>query len=254
MTAIMRYEDQNNELSYMKQLCSIAERSGNYSNMKSETMLNLMLTAKDLGISPMKALNGSFYVVNGKVCMSTSIMADRIRKAGHSIKITEWTNEKCVMIGIRKDNGDSIKFEFTMEDAVRAGLNNSPTWKRYPKNMLYNRAMSTLARTLFPDVVGNAYSEDERYDIQNIPPAQRPIEDPSCLTIEAKLSEEQINIISGLISERECNLEKMLEHFNATCLEEINAEHYEKIIKALSNRPLRKEIDNTVTEEVTCEN
>lgn len=146
--------------------------------MSQEILMNIMLTAKDLGISPMKAVNGGFYVVNGKISMSTTLMADRIRKEGHSIKIPEWNSQKCAIIGVRKDNGDSVKFEFTMEDATAAGLTNSPTWKKFPKQMLYNRAMATLARTLFPDVVGNAYSEDEKWDIMNIPPEKRPLEDP----------------------------------------------------------------------------
>ncbi len=248
MTAIMKYEEQNNELNYMKQLCQMAEKSGNYPMMKQDAMLNIMLTAKDLGISPMKAINGSFYIVNGKVCMSTCIMADRIRKAGHSIKIPEWTSEKCVLIGVRRDNGDSVKLEFTMEDATRAGLTNSPTWKKFPKNMLYNRAMSTLARTLFPDVVGNAYSEDERYDIKNVPPEQRPDEDPNYITIETKITEEQVEELAHLISEREVDVAKMFLHFQVDNLEEIKSSDFDRIVKAMNMKPLRKK-----ELEVTCE-
>lgn len=185
MTHIVPFEKQKQELDYLRTLTAIASKSGQYRDLNPETMLNIMLTAKDLGISPMKALNGGFYIVNGKISMSTAMMADRIRRDGHSIKITEWTKEKCIIIGKRKDNEDSVKVEFTMEDAQLAGLTNSPTWKKFPKAMLYNRAMSMLARVLFPDVVGNCYSEDERYDIMNIPPEKRPIEDPdAALTLE----------------------------------------------------------------------
>ncbi len=177
MTTLMKFEEQKQEIDYYRSLVSIASKSGT-SQMSPEVMLNIMLTARDLGISPLKAINGGFYVVNGKISMSTALMTDRIRKEGHSIKITEWTNAKCTIIGIRKDNGDSVKFEYTMDDAVNAGLTGSPTWKKFPKQMLYNRAMSTIARTLFPDVVGNAYSEDEKWDIMNVPPEKRPLEDP----------------------------------------------------------------------------
>ncbi len=240
MTAMMKYNDGvNDELNYMRNLCQMAEKSGNYPSMKQDAMLNIMLTAKDLGISPMKAINGSFYIINGKVCMSTCIMADRIRKAGHSIKITEWTSDKCVMIGVRKDNGDSVKFEFTMDDATRAGIANSPTWKKFPKNMLYNRAMSTLARTLFPDVVGNAYSEDERYDIKNIPPENRPSEDPDCITIESKIDDEQLSEIMHLINEREVNVERMMQAFDVTVLEDIKSSDYERVIRGLKSKPFK---------------
>jgi RecT family protein len=202
-THLIKLDEQKQEIDQFRALAMIAMKSGQYGQMSQETMLNIMLTAKDLGISPMKALNGGFYIVNGKISMSTAMMADRIRKEGHSIKIPEWTSEKCVIIGVRKDNGDSIKFEFTMQDAVNAGLANSATWKKFPKQMLYNRAMSTLARTLFPDVVGNAYSEDEKYDIQNIPPDQRPLEDPTTITVQTSRVEKQKVESSNSISDLE---------------------------------------------------
>lgn len=174
------------DLVVFKELAQIAMRSKCNGNLTFEDTLNIMLTARDLGVSPMKALNGGFYVVNNKVIMSTALMADRIRKAGHSVKIPEWTSEKCAIIGVRKDNGDSIRLEYTMDDAQRAGLLKSPTWQKFPKNMLYNRAMSTLARVLFSDVVGNCYSEDEANDIQNIPAEQRPLEsDPVEINVKA---------------------------------------------------------------------
>lgn len=165
---IIKAEETNysKDLQVFRELCSVAVKSGNY-QITEATMLNIMLSAKDYGISPMKAINGGFYVVNGKICMSTALMADRIRKAGHSIKVIEWSSQKCVIIGQRKDNGDSVKVEFTMDDAHLAGLLASPTWKKYPKAMLYNRAMSMLSRVLFPDVVGNCYSEDEGEEIES---------------------------------------------------------------------------------------
>lgn len=209
MNNLTKVREEKELLDYFKTLCREAMRSGQYGALNEASMLNLMLTAKDLGISPMKALNGGFYVLNGKICMSTAMMADRIRKEGHSIKILEWTDEKCVIIGKRRDNEDSIKFEFTMQDAARAGLVNSPTWKKYPKQMLYNRAMATLARTLFPDVVGNAYSEDEKYDITNTPPKDRPDEAPDVIevgnvsaleAVEIPETDEPLSALKGFVS------------------------------------------------------
>lgn len=179
MNNIIKHEEQQSDMAYFKQLCKNAMQTGKYpQEMNEATMLNIMLTAKDLGISPMKAINGGFYIVNGKISMSTNLMIDRIRAEGHSIKIIEWTREKCVLIGKRRDNEDSCKVEYTMEDAQLAGLLNSPTWKKHPKAMLSARAHSMLARVLFPDVVGNAYSEDEAQEIAGIPAHKRPDVDP----------------------------------------------------------------------------
>lgn len=200
MTSLIKHENKQQDITYLRQLCSIAAKSKAYSGVDEPTMLNIMLTANDLGISPMKALNGGFYIVNGKISMSTALMTDRIRCAGHSVKVVDWTKEKCIIIGVRKDNQDSVKVEYTMEDAQLAGLTGSPTWKKHPKAMLYNRAMSMLARVLFPDVVGNAYSEDERYDIKNVPPSKRPDEDPFAISIEP--IEMETHSINSLAVER----------------------------------------------------
>ncbi len=206
MTALVRQEDQN-DLKHFKDLCKTCMASGKYgSDMNEATMLNIMLTARDLGISPMKAINGGFYIVNGKISMATTLMIDRIRNAGHSISILEWTKDKCIIVGKRKDNGDSCKLEYTMEDAQLAGLTGSPTWKKHPKAMLSARAHSMLARVLFPDVVGNAYSEDESHEIQGIPPSKRPDVEPDLISVET------IDVESGEVQPK-----YTLEDLHAAC-------------------------------------
>lgn len=268
-TKMVKFEEKKQEMDYFRALAAVASKGGT-SNMPVDVLMNIMLTAKDLGISPMKAINGGFYVVNGKIGMSTALMADRIRKEGHSIKIPEWTSQKCVIIGVRKDNGDSIKFEYTIEDAQLAGLTNSPTWKKFPKQMLYNRAMSTIARTLFSDVVGNAYSEDEKWDIMNVPPEKRPLEDideeveiktityPSETIIEEseKVNEEQILEIVGLLS----NLDKtstdsffswIKKSFNVDAFEDIPASAFAKCVTSLNAKiKYLKDLKKSSEEEV----
>ena len=175
---IVQYEQAPKiDLNYFNQVCEIAYKSKCYGSIAKETMLNLCITAHDLGIPISKALNGGFHIVQGKIVMSAGLMNDMIRKAGHSLNIVVEDN-KCMIVGKRKDNGDTIRIDYSMKDAEIAGLHNSPTWKKHPKDMLYNRAMTKVARMLFSDVIGNAYSEDEGHEIQNIPPSKRPDIDP----------------------------------------------------------------------------
>lgn len=191
MTNIIKIDQEKQQIDHLRSLAKIASESKQYATLTESQLFNLMLSANDLGISPMKAINGGFYVVNGKVCMSTAMMVDRIRRCGHSIKVIELTRDKCVIIAQRKDNNDSIKMDYTWEDATLAGLINSPTWKKYPKIMLYNRCMSQIARMLFPDVVGNSYSEEERFDIQGVAPEERPLED----------AEAEVSIVHPVVQE-----------------------------------------------------
>lgn len=193
MTTMIKFKEDKSQIDHLRGLAKIASESKQYAATTESQLLNLMLSAKDLGISPMKAINGAFYIVNGKVCMSTAMMADRIRKCGHSIKVIEMSNKQCTILAIRKDNGDSFKLEYTWEDATLAGLINSPTWKKFPKNMLYNRCMSQVARILFPDVVGNSYSEEERFDIENVPAEKRPLEDAEAeMVVETPMLEDTL--------------------------------------------------------------
>lgn len=239
---ITTLDKERQEIDHIKALVTIAVKSGQYPGISEAALMNIALSARDLGVSPYKAFNGGFYVVNGKICMSTNLMADRIRAAGHSIKIPEWTAEKCVIIGVRKDNGDSVKFEFTMDDAQRAGLSNSPTWKKFPKQMLYNRAMSTLARTLFPDVVGNAYSEDEKHDIANVPAEKRPLEDPDVIECNHTmcLSEEQCAKLDLLLSEDEEASELLAKKYGN--IYEMPLADFDKAISWIKERKTKREL------------
>jgi hypothetical protein len=176
MTNLIKYN--KDQISNLKELAIMAARSGSYAGMNEATLFNLMLSAADFGVSPMKAINGAFNIIKGKITMSAHLLSDRIRSAGHSIKVVEHTREKCVIIGVRKDNHDSYRCEYDMEDAKLAGLTSNDNWRKNPKAMLFARALSMLARVLFSDVVGACYSEDEGYDIQGTPPEQRIAKDP----------------------------------------------------------------------------
>jgi hypothetical protein len=139
-----------------------ASSSGLYSGMGNEQkILMILLAARELGIKPMMALNGGLWNIQGKIEISARLMNFMIRRAGHSIIVKEINNQKCVLEGKRADSGDSFTVQFTIEEAHRAGLTTRDVWKKYTEDMLYARAMSRLARRLFPDVIGTAYVEGE---------------------------------------------------------------------------------------------
>ncbi len=153
-----------------KNIAKLAIASKSYGDLKEEQMIPIMLTAWELGIGPMRAINKGLGIVQGNVFMYTSMMVELIRKKGHSITSKKWDDKECHLLGKRKDNGDEFEVIFNMQDASYAGLTSRSIWKQYPKAMLYNRAMSQLAKTLFPDCLGNCYTEDESHDIKKQEP------------------------------------------------------------------------------------
>lgn len=169
-TALTTPDDFTNQLSEFDKIqdtCKKLLQTKHYAALGEVGVHTIMARAKALGIHPFEALNGGFYVVHGKVGMSTEMMAALVRKRGHSIrKDTKSNNEICILHGKRADTGDEWTCSFSKQDAISAGLWDSATWKKYPGVMLYNRCMSMLFRQLFPDLsLGAGYVEDELREI-----------------------------------------------------------------------------------------
>lgn len=153
------------EIKTLSYIAKTAQNSGLYSGVGGEAkILMILLAAMELGVKPMSALNGGIWNIQGKIEISARLMNSMIRRAGHSITIKECNSKICIMEGKRKDNGDSFTSSFSMEDAAKAGLAARDVWRKYAEDMLYARAMSRLARRLFPDIIGTAYVEGEIRD------------------------------------------------------------------------------------------
>ena len=173
MTLVTQPGDFNTQLAELDKIqdtCKKLLQTSHYKKLGEEGIHAIISRAKALGIHPFEALNGGFHCINGKVGMSTEMMAALVRQKGHSItKDPKSNNELCILKGKRADNGDEWTCSFSKEDAMAAGLWGGPTWKKYPAIMLYNRCMSMLFRQLFPDLsLGAGYVEDELKEIQKV--------------------------------------------------------------------------------------
>jgi hypothetical protein len=177
------------EVQTLQMVARTAHESGLYKGMDGEAKIfMILLAAKELGISPMMALNGGIWNIQGKIEISARMMSSMIRRAGHSLVIKESNNKTCIIEGRRRDNGDSFTSEFSINDAVNAGLANKDVWKKYAQDMLYARALSRLARRLFADIIGTAYVEGEiRGEIEDKSAPSEPQ--------ESQLQETEIEII-----------------------------------------------------------
>jgi hypothetical protein len=125
-------------------------------------VMMIMLSARELGIPPMQALNGGINIIKGKAEISARMMSALIRKAGHEIKKKESSDTSCTLIGKRADTGETEEASYSIEDARLAGLVIPGSgWTKCPKDMCFARAISRLARQLFSDVIGIGYVEGE---------------------------------------------------------------------------------------------
>lgn len=124
-------------------------------------VFSIAMYAREMNLPIMSSIFGGIRPVLGKIEISPQMMNAMIRKGGHKLKV-DCTNERCVIEGTRKDTGETCSVSFSLEDAKRAKINKSGgAWDMYPADMCFARAISRLARRLFPDVIGMAYVEGE---------------------------------------------------------------------------------------------
>lgn len=154
------------DVDLLTKICGQLMKTKHYAALGEAGIFAILQRAKAMNIDPFDCLNGGLYYINGKVGMSTELMASLIRRQGHQIIKDPSSNDTiCTLHGKRADNGDEWTSTFSMADADRAGLKKN-MFLKYPAIMLYNRAMSALARQLFPDVIkGAGYEKDELEEI-----------------------------------------------------------------------------------------
>lgn len=173
MSDIVRYEDKSllppaSEWATMVEMARVLQKSGFLPEAVNtpEKAVTIMLKGRELGIPPMQAF-ASINVIKGKPSLSAELMLAMVRERGHSIKILESTDKKCVMVGKRKDTGDEYTSTFTYDMASKAQLTGQGSmYTKYPEPMLRSRCGTNLCRVLFSDVTMGmpATEEVQEYD------------------------------------------------------------------------------------------
>lgn len=145
----------------LREMGEVMARSGFFSDAKDAAQAIVKVQAGgELGFPPVASMMG-IHIIKGKVSMSANIMAAAIKRydAGkYNYRVKEHTPEACELEFFEK--GQSVgTSRFTKQDAAKAGTQNMD---RYPRNMLFARAMSNGAKWFCPDVFGGpVYTPEE---------------------------------------------------------------------------------------------
>lgn len=125
-----------------------------------------ILAGREMGYGPFASVQG-IHVIQGKPTLSANLMAAAVKSSPrYDYRVRQMTDAACrieffeTIDGRRESVGESV---FTLEDAKRAGVKNLD---KFPRNMLFARAMSNGVRWYCPDVfAGNAaYTPEEMGD------------------------------------------------------------------------------------------
>lgn len=161
----------NQEFEYQWRLAKVAAASGYYPDARKpeQTMAKIQL-GHSLGLEPTQALIG-LYIVEGKPMVAATTLASFVKRKGdHDFRVLHHDDQSCsIEFGPspapkRQINSETGEVEwipwleaygtstFTMEHANTADLVREKSgWVKYPRNMLYARAMSNGVKWYCPD-------------------------------------------------------------------------------------------------------
>jgi hypothetical protein len=149
---------------------SIAEtfyNSGMFTDIKSSSQAMVKIMAgQEFGIPPFAAMSG-IHLIQGKPTIGAGLMAQRVKKSGkYTYNVLQLTDLICELEFIQLPKTVLGKSAFTIEDAKKAGTKNID---RFPKNMLFARAISNGVRWFTPDIYESVvYVPEEMQEVQQL--------------------------------------------------------------------------------------
>jgi hypothetical protein len=133
--------------------------SGMFSDTKSAAQAIVKIQAgQEIGIPPFAAMTG-IHIIQGKPTIGAGLIASRVKGSGkYDYRVIESTELKCSIEFFQGKESIGIS-TFTIEDAKKAQTKNLD---KFPKNMLFARAISNGVKWFTPDVFsGPVYVPEE---------------------------------------------------------------------------------------------
>lgn len=133
-------------------------------NVGQAQILTRILAGRELGFGPWASVSG-MHVIQGKPTVGANLMATAVKRSGrYDYRVREISDSKVsIEYFERSAKGELISLgvsSFSAEDAKKAGTQNMG---KFPRNMLFARAMSNGIRWFCPDVFDGAtvYTPEE---------------------------------------------------------------------------------------------
>lgn len=147
-------------------------QSGLYPNTKNpHGAYAIVQYGYELGIGPMMALQ-NINLIQGRPAASGQLMLSLAMSRGVTLHVEEESIERCAILF--KRGSMEYRSEFTADDAKTAGLSGKDNWRKWPKEMLYWRAVAKGVRRIAPEAVMGLYTPDEvsSGDVVDVAPVQ----------------------------------------------------------------------------------
>jgi len=139
--------------------------SGMFPDIKTAAMAVVKIQAgAEMGIPPFAAMSG-IHIIQGKPTVGAGLMAANVKGSGkYDYRVIQQDDKAC-SIDFYQGKEKIGNSTFTIEDAKKAQTKNID---KFPKNMLFARAISNGVKWFTPDVfAGPVYVPEEMIDIQH---------------------------------------------------------------------------------------
>lgn len=138
-------------------------KSGFFADTKEASQAIVkILAGQELGFGPFASMTG-VNIIQNKPVLAANLLAAAVKRTGkYNYRVTKHSETECEITFF--EAGQEVgKSAFTMADASKAGVATKDNWKKYPRNMLFARALSNGQKWYAPDVFNGAtvYTPDE---------------------------------------------------------------------------------------------
>ncbi len=141
-------------------------RSGMFTDIKSaqQAVVKIMAGA-EIGIPPFMSMSG-IHIIQGKPTIGAGLIASAVKGSGkYDYKVVEQTEKNC-SIDFYQGKEKIGNSSFSIADAQKAGTKNID---KFPRNMLFARAISNGCRWFCPDTfAGPVYVPEEMDTTEDI--------------------------------------------------------------------------------------
>lgn len=148
------------EFEVMQRFAKTMVSSGYFSDAKDVAQAFVKIQAgKELGIPPFASMTG-IHIIQGKPALGANVIATLIKNdPRYNYRVLEMSDTICRIQFYESGEPCGVS-EFTAQDAKKAGTKNMD---KFPKNMLFARAISNGAKWFTPGIFGGApvYTPDE---------------------------------------------------------------------------------------------
>jgi len=166
----MKNEIQVMPLNEIVKMAEAFASSGMFTDAKQMGQAFVKIQAgQEIGIPPFAAMSG-IHIIQGKPTLGAGLIASAIKGSGkYDYRVIEMTEKTC-SINFFQGTEEIGNSTFTIEDAKKALTKNID---KFPKNMLFARAISNGVKWFCPDVFsGPVYVPEEMpeqtHDVQHI--------------------------------------------------------------------------------------